>query len=82
MKKILPIILLALVACSGCRSTYNLTLTNGDVLTSHGKPTYDPQQARYYYRDIHGQTNSIPASKVREIAPADMADKGGSQFLK
>ena len=82
MKKILPILLLIVAACAGCVTRYSLVLTNGDIITAQGKPTYDAQKGRYYYTDANGQPASVFASKVREISPANMVDKGGTQFLK
>jgi hypothetical protein len=81
MKKILPVLLLVAV-CAGCSTQYRLTLTNGDVITSRGKPKYDAEKGCYYFKDANGETNMIFAGKVREIAPASMADKGGSQFYR
>jgi hypothetical protein len=82
MQKILSLLLLALALCGGCATRYNLTLTNGEVVTSKGKPTYDEQKAGYFYKDINGGRHFVFASKVREVAPASMADKNGSQFIK
>jgi hypothetical protein len=82
MKRILSVVLFALVVCAGCASNYSIILTNGDVLSSHGKPTYNPQDGYYYYKSIYGETNRVFGAKVREVGPASMADKGGAQFLK
>jgi hypothetical protein len=81
MKKFLPVVFLALAACAGCTTTYNLTLTNGEVITARGKPKYDSQNGVYFYKSVNGQTNFVFAAKVREIAPTSMADKRGSQFI-
>ncbi len=82
MKKILPLLLLLVLAVAGCATRYSIILTNGDIITSSGKPTYDADRGWYYYKDTHGNTNVIFAGKVREIAPASMADKGSSQFYR
>ena len=82
MKKILPVLLLIAAICAGCATRYSLLLTNGEVVTAHGKPTYNAEQGRYYYKDVNGKLSYIPASKVREVAPASMADKGSEQFIK
>ena len=81
MKKIISILALAAVVCTGCATRYSITLNNGDVITSRGKPKHD-ERGYYFYKDANGQTNVIPAGRVREISPASMADKGGTQFLK
>jgi hypothetical protein len=82
MKKILPFILLIVMACSGCASNYTIVLNNGDVLTSRGKPRYDASRGTYYFTDAAGHPGSVSASRVREVAPSNMADKSGPQFLK
>lgn len=82
MKKILPILLLIATVCAGCATRYSLVMNNGEILTAHGKPTYNAQQGRYYYTDASGKPASVPASKVREVAPASMVDKEGTQFNK
>lgn len=82
MKKIISVLLLIAAICTGCTTRYSLILTNGDVITSMGKPKFDEQKGYYLYKDADGQTNIVFASKVREVAPSSMADKGGTQFLK
>jgi hypothetical protein len=82
MKRILSVLLLVAAVCAGCATRYSLVLNNGEVLTSHGKPTFDAQQGRYFYKDVSGKTASVPASKVREVAPASMVKKEGTQFNK
>ena len=80
MKKVFPILLFALAVCCGCTSTYRLTQTDGSILLAHGKPKYNAQDGRYYYKDLDGQVRFVYAAKVREIAPASIRDKNGSQF--
>jgi hypothetical protein len=81
MNKLIPILLLVALVCAGCSTRYSIILNNGDVITSRGKPQYN-EKGYYLYKDMDGQTNVIFASRVREVAPSSMADKGGTQFLK
>jgi hypothetical protein len=82
MKKILPVLLLIAAVCAGCVTRYSLTMTNGEVVTARGKPTYNAEKGGYYYKDANGKLSFVFASKVREVAPASMAGKGNSQFIK
>ena len=71
MKTILfPTLLLAFLL-AGCSNPYVVTLTNGTQLTVCGKPKL--VGSSYIIKDAHGEKSSLPASRVREIAPADMA---------
>jgi Bacterial protein of unknown function (DUF903) len=82
MKKLLSLTLLAFVFCTGCASQYTLTLNNGDRITSRGKPRYDRERNLYFFKNAQGVPDAIPASRVREVSPSSMMDKGtGSQFL-
>jgi hypothetical protein len=80
MKKILPVLLLSAAVCAGCVTRYSLVMNNGEVLTARGRPTYSAEQGRYFYKDANGKPASVPASKVREVAPASMVKKEGTQF--
>ena len=80
MKKIILLLILTATACTGCATRYSLTLNNGDVITARGKPRFDKEKNRYYFKNAYGQPDEISAFKVREIAPSSMADKGGSQL--
>jgi|HubBroStandDraft_5_1064220.scaffolds.fasta_scaffold1633367_2 hypothetical protein len=82
MKRIVPLLLLLLAICGGCASRYSIIMTNGEVISANGKPKYNAEKAVYLYKDVNGQTRFVFAAKVREISPASMADKNGSQFLK
>jgi hypothetical protein len=54
---------------SGCASHYNITLNNGNMITTRGKPKYDAVTSSYQYKDSNGRPGSLPAFRVKEIAP-------------
>ncbi len=59
----------AVVMQSGCIRRYQVTLTNGGVISTHSKPKLDKATGVYRFRDAHGVKTQVPAFKVREIAP-------------
>jgi hypothetical protein len=70
MKASLPLLLMALgLLGSGCVSHYNITLNNNNVITARGKPKFDAATSSYVYKDANGRPTSIPAIRVKEIAP-------------
>lgn len=81
MKKIFPALLLALIVCAGCASHYDITLNNGMVITSHGKPHLDKDKGRYLFTNASGQPDSISILRVRQIAPHSMHSQKGNQFI-
>ncbi|HZV35485.1 MAG TPA: YgdI/YgdR family lipoprotein [Verrucomicrobiae bacterium] len=69
MKRTLPIVLMAALACAGCATRYDMKLTDGSIISSKGKPRVDPTQHVIYFKDALGRTNSIPEFRVVELAP-------------
>ena len=63
--------MLVLTLASGCARSYVLTLNNGSRIVSAGKPKL--AGGHYIYQDVRGEKFSVPASRVREIAPTSMA---------
>ena len=57
---------------TGCARSYVITLTNGGRIVSAGKPKLD--KGIYTYKDVRGEKFSVPALRVREIAPASMSE--------
>mgnify|MGYP000377396561 CR=1 FL=1 len=57
-----------LLALAGC-GHYQITLTNGHVLSARGKPRLDREFNIYRFKDAEGKEAMVPAFKVREIAP-------------
>ena len=77
MKK-LPLLLIALVASSGCASHYVITLSNGMQIDTKGKPKLKDNS--YTFKDALGRESSISAGRVSQIAPASMAKDSHSTF--
>ena len=75
MKKLFLILPLTIALCTGCASHYDITLSNGDVITALGRPHLDSARQRYVYKDAEGQVASIPAMRVKEVAPSSMREK-------
>ena len=75
MKSIYILTLLLTMLLAGCAQHYVITLTNGNRITTNGKPQRSGES--YYFTDFKGQAGSVPVGRVREVAPASMA---GSPF--
>lgn len=69
MKKLLLTLAVAGLL-TGCSRGYVITLNNNIRITTASKPRF--QNGNYYFKDANGETNSIPAGRVKEIAPASM----------
>ena len=76
--RIRNLLLIGLLALSGCAHQYVMTLTNGIRVTSASKPRLDG--GNYYYKDATGRTASVPAGRVREISAASMAQEDQKRF--
>lgn len=63
---------------AGCARHYNLTLTNGSVITTACKPRLE--NGSYHFKDASGKVISIPSSRVREIAPTSMSKEPKATF--
>lgn len=57
------------LVCVGCAGRYDIRLSNGDIITSRGKPRIDETNHVVYFKDAYGHSNSIPEFRVTEIAP-------------
>jgi hypothetical protein len=79
------LLLLALALCAGCARIYNISLNDGDTITSRGKPVFDKARSGYIYTDADGHSTYISMLRVREIEPQAWAksdtSKGGIKFL-
>ena len=76
MKKLFLASCALLVLLTGCAQHYTLITGNGNRITAYGKPQL--KDGAYVYKNSQGQMKSIPAGRVREIAPASEA--GTSDF--
>jgi uncharacterized protein YcfL len=82
MKKNLFVLLLTIAICAGCASHYDITLNNGTVLTSQGKPHLDKDKGSYLFTDAEGKPDSVSVLRVRQISPHSMKAQKGSQFIQ
>ncbi len=79
MKRFVVCVLFAcLFAGSGCARHYVIKLNNGSQITSTNKPRL--KNGSYYFKDAHGQTRTLPAGRIMEIAPASMVEEEKDPF--
>lgn len=60
-------VLLSLVMLSNGCSRYEVTLTNGNVMTAKSKPKLDPATDHYYFKDATGKEIWVPSMRIRSI---------------
>ena len=80
MKKLYLLVVTATAMVAGCASPYKVTLTNGAVLTSQGKPKLNKANDSYTFKDIQGRTNEIPSFRIRQIEPQSRGYTEESKF--
>jgi hypothetical protein len=78
MKKMILPLLIGAMALNGCVHPYVVKLSNGRQITVAHKPKL--KNGAYQYKDSSGKLMVIPASHVREIEPASMAQEEQHQF--
>lgn len=61
-------VLMALLG-AGCVPRYKITLTNGNMITTRGKPKFEAENNVYRFKDARGEPSYVPAFRVKEIAP-------------
>jgi hypothetical protein len=61
----------------GCRSTYDITLNNGNKITGVSKPELDRKSGDYKFTTGSGKVMYVKSIRVREISPHEAED---SQF--
>ena len=71
-KAALPL-LIGLIALTGCAHGYVMKLNNGAQITTASKPKL--KEGIYYFKDAKGEVHAMAAARVREIAPASMAER-------
>ena len=76
MKKCLMVVAVICLLGTGCARRYQMTLYNGNRITTKGKPKLEG--GYYVFRDIEGQTNVIPAGRVSVLEPAPRGSSGSS----
>jgi hypothetical protein len=58
--------LAALLPLTGC-TTYKITMSNGNVITTRHKPKLDKATNTYQFKDPTGKLVIIPSMRIREI---------------
>ena len=76
-KKLLPA-LAGLLLLAGCAQNYVIVKTSGERITARGKPKL--VNGYYRFKDASGQETQLFASRVREIAPANMVSDPTAAF--
>ncbi len=78
MKRLALIFLVVSAVLCGCAHTYVITLSDGRRITTASKPRL--QNGQYTFKDPAGRPSSVPAGRVKEIAPASMAEEQKPMF--
>ena len=78
----ISMLLLALTLCAGCTSHYNITVNNGEVITSRGKPKLDKEHTGYYFTDASGNPDYVSLGRVQEIEPQSWKKKYDDKSFK
>jgi hypothetical protein len=68
MKKILAL-LFAITVLTGCKTSYDVTLSDGKKITGVSKPVLDETKGQYQFKTADGQGVKVPASRIRLIEP-------------
>jgi hypothetical protein len=66
-----------LVLLAGCKSTYDVTLTNGMQFTGVSKPKLNKERGTYVFKNATGKVYSIPETRVRQVEPHVNVKDGG-----
>ena len=72
MKKLSLALVLSVVVCAGCATRYSMTLSNGEVITTKGKPHLSADKNEWLFTAANGQAGHIPAGGVSQISPQSM----------
>ncbi|PTQ73587.1 YgdI/YgdR family lipoprotein [Pseudomonas sp. GV071] len=56
-----------LLSLAGCSSEYIITTTDGQMLTSDGKPDLDEDTGMLEFEDSEGRIQQIPQSSVKQM---------------
>ena len=62
-------LLALLVALSGCKTSYDVTLTNGSKVTDVSKPVLDKTTGQYRFQMADGREVKVLSTRVRTIEP-------------
>jgi len=61
------IVALCLFGLVGCASEYIITTTDGQMLTSDGKPKLDSDTGMLQFTDSEGRKQQIPQTSVKQV---------------
>jgi hypothetical protein len=73
MKKSVPFVLAGLIVLTGCAHHYVLRLNSGSEIVTASKPKL--KDGVYEFKDARGEEHLVPAGRVREVAPASVAQR-------
>jgi hypothetical protein len=73
MKKSLLSLLAGLIVLTGCAHHYVLRLNSGSEILTASKPKL--KDGVYEFKDARGEEHLVPVGRVREIAPASIAQR-------
>jgi len=58
---------LCIFALAGCSSEYIITTTDGQMLTSEGKPRLDKDTGMMEFTDSKGRKQQVPQSDIKQM---------------
>jgi hypothetical protein len=67
--KLLPLLIALSLLLTGCVQRYQITLTNGNTITTRGKPKLNKETGAYMFNDTEGKPSSLPAFRIKQIEP-------------
>ena len=73
MTKAALLLFIGLLALTGCAHHYVMKLNTGAQITTSSKPKL--KEGIYYYKDAKGEEHGVSAARVRQIAPASVAQQ-------
>lgn len=56
-----------LLSLAGCSSEYIIATTDGQLITTDGKPKLDKSSGMYYFEDTEGRDQQIQMDSVKQI---------------
>ncbi|MDA8486653.1 YgdI/YgdR family lipoprotein [Pseudomonas resinovorans] len=59
--------LICMIGIAGCSSEYIIVTTDGQLLTSEGKPELDRKSGMLEFEDSEGRSQQIPQASVRQL---------------
>jgi hypothetical protein len=73
MNKVALPLLIGLIALTGCAHHYVIKLSSGAQITTASKPKL--KDGIYYFKDSKGEEHALAGARVREVAPASVAQQ-------